>query len=108
MIKPDLVATYNEIQGLIRLHVKLASMDGHRIDRLACRFNSMADYAMFTGFLGGEFDRKIALLTVFEAVDSAILFDPMNVPGVPIDIGGYRWMVPDLDGLPWRTNGEAT
>ncbi|WP_157970882.1 hypothetical protein [Pseudogemmobacter bohemicus] len=32
------------LQGLCALHVTLARMDGHQIDKKAARFSAMADY----------------------------------------------------------------
>ena len=76
------------LQGLAALHCHLAKMDGYKMDKGAMRFSAMADYMEHVAACGAA-DPLCALT---EAVQTAIVGDPMNIHGRPFDRAAYRWM----------------
>ena len=83
----------DEIQGLCALHCALAKADGHKMDKAAMRYSAMADYVDHVAACGYEQPDAKALMTViWDAVLTAIIGDPMNIPGKPFDRTPWRWM----------------
>lgn len=85
-------AVRSELTGMIALHVALARMEGYVIDKKACRYNNMAEYAMHCGRCASPFSRKVAFSALDDAVSTAIVGSPMHVAGTPVDVSGYAWM----------------
>lgn len=73
----------DELKGMIALNIRLAKMDGHKIDKKCARVNEMADFAViYNDPLGA----------VAEVVSSAIVGDPMHISGTPLNAALYSWM----------------
>lgn len=83
-----------QIQGMAALHCRLAQMNGHVLDKAAMRFSAMADYVLHVLACGaGRVCNNLSPI-IWEAVSTAIIGDPMHIPGQPFDRNAYRWMEP--------------
>ena len=76
------------LQGMAALHCHLAKMDGLRMDKAAMRYSAMADYMEHVASCGAV--DPLSALT--EAVQTAIVGDPMHIQGQPFDRTQWRWM----------------
>jgi len=82
----------DELQGLCALHTCLAKMDGHKFDKAAMRYSAMGDYCLHVMACGRQRQLNSINSIVWEAVSTAIVGDPMNVPGQPFDRKPWLWM----------------
>ncbi len=82
----------DELQGMAALHTALAKMDGHEIDKKAARHSAMREYMLHVGACSAPFSESAARAALTEAVETAIVDDPQNIPGQPFDREPWRWM----------------
>lgn len=88
-------ATAETMHGLARLHLALAKMDGHQIDKRAARFNSIVEEALKYGRMAKDgFSADLAFAGLGDCLDACIIGDPMHVPGKGVCGIVYDWMLP--------------
>lgn len=92
MTAPTSQTFRDEMQGLAALHTTLAKMDGYQIDKKAARYTAMADYMMHAGCCASAFSEDAARASLNEAVRTAVVGDPVNIPGQPFCRSDWEWM----------------
>lgn len=85
--------TEEKFHGIARLQIRLAQMDGRKIDRKVCRYNEIVETAMRYGRLRGVFDEGLAREGLTEAIDCCISGDPMHTGRSCITLVP-DWMLP--------------